>query len=259
MTLNVEQQPTVVKPESACSAPDNDQQVMDTNPELLQQTTMDTDIAVVTPKKDANPPLSSEITSVTMDTTSATESCVTSSDAIDINISQQPFNQCAKNIVASDGASIQVKCDLDKTVTESNSTVGSESDSKPDTKSTEDSSPAETIIPCASGGEVVGGPSSPISQSKAPVQSVYHIKWIRFRGQNTPVVTQNENGPCPLLAIMNVLLLRGLVKFPPIIEMVTSGQLMDYLGDCIFEHAPKVRIRIRITLFYIKFKTMNTS
>uniref|UniRef100_A0A0E9PD94 Ubiquitin carboxyl-terminal hydrolase n=1 Tax=Anguilla anguilla TaxID=7936 RepID=A0A0E9PD94_ANGAN len=25
--------------------------------------------------------------------------------------------------------------------------------------------------------------------------------------RNTPIITQNENGPCPLLAIMNVLLL----------------------------------------------------
>lgn len=38
-------------------------------------------------------------------------------------------------------------------------------------------------------------------------QSIYHIKWIRWKEENTPIITQNENGPCPLLAIMNVLLL----------------------------------------------------
>lgn len=38
-------------------------------------------------------------------------------------------------------------------------------------------------------------------------QSIYHIKWIKWREENTPIITQNENGPCPLLAIMNVLLL----------------------------------------------------
>jgi len=43
-------------------------------------------------------------------------------------------------------------------------------------------------------------------------QSIYHIKWIRWREESTPVITQNENGPCPLLAIMNVLLLAWKVR-----------------------------------------------
>lgn len=43
-------------------------------------------------------------------------------------------------------------------------------------------------------------------------QSVYHIKWIKWREENTPIITQNENGPCPLLAIMNVLLLAWKVQ-----------------------------------------------
>ncbi len=80
------------------------------------------------------------------------------------------------------------------------------------------------------------------SNDADPSSSVYHIKWIKFRGDLTPVVTQNENGPCPLLAIMNVLLLKGKVRLPPMVEMVTAGQLMEYLADCIFEHAPKVII-----------------
>lgn len=43
-------------------------------------------------------------------------------------------------------------------------------------------------------------------------QSIYHIKWIKWREENTPIITQNENGPCPLLAIMNVLLLAWKVE-----------------------------------------------
>ena len=82
--------------------------------------------------------------------------------------------------------------------------------------------------------------SSP-SSDKAPIQSVYHVKWIKFKGNTVAIITQNENGPCPLLAIMNVLLLKEKIKLPGMIEMVTSGQLMEYLGDCIFENAPKVR------------------
>ena len=81
--------------------------------------------------------------------------------------------------------------------------------------------------------------SSP-SSDKAPIQSVYHVKWIKYKGNTVAIITQNENGPCPLLAIMNVLLLKNKIKLPGMIEMVTSGQLMEYLGDCIFENAPKV-------------------
>lgn len=70
--------------------------------------------------------------------------------------------------------------------------------------------------------------------------SVYYIKWIMFNGGKVPIITQNENGPCPLLAIMNVLLLKGKIKLAPMLEMVTSEQLMAYLGECVIESMPKV-------------------
>lgn len=50
------------------------------------------------------------------------------------------------------------------------------------------------------------------SKDRAAGQSLYHIKWIKWREEITPIITQNENGPCPLLAIMNVLLLAWKVK-----------------------------------------------
>ncbi|KAH9518719.1 Ubiquitin carboxyl-terminal hydrolase MINDY-2 [Bulinus truncatus] len=75
--------------------------------------------------------------------------------------------------------------------------------------------------------------------TKSDQESVYYIKWITFGETNVPIITQNENGPCPLLAIMNVLLLKGKVKLAPMLEMVTSEQLMTYLGDCIFENMPQ--------------------
>ncbi|XP_069838354.1 ubiquitin carboxyl-terminal hydrolase MINDY-2 [Dendropsophus ebraccatus] len=77
------------------------------------------------------------------------------------------------------------------------------------------------------------------ARDRYPGQSVYHIKWVRWKEQSTPVVTQNENGPCPLLAIMNVLLLAWKVKLPPMMEIITAEQLMEYLGDYILEAKPK--------------------
>ncbi|KAM3876819.1 ubiquitin carboxyl-terminal hydrolase MINDY-2 [Diretmus argenteus] len=70
-------------------------------------------------------------------------------------------------------------------------------------------------------------------------QSIYHIKWIKWKDENTPIITQNENGPCPLLAIMNVLLLAWKVKMPPMMEIITAEQLMEYLGDYILDTKPK--------------------
>uniref|UniRef100_A0ACB8G7Q4 Uncharacterized protein n=1 Tax=Sphaerodactylus townsendi TaxID=933632 RepID=A0ACB8G7Q4_9SAUR len=36
----------------------------------------------------------------------------------------------------------------------------------------------------------------------------YCVKWINWKGERTPIITQSENGPCPLLAIMNILFLQ---------------------------------------------------
>ncbi|KAM6119447.1 ubiquitin carboxyl-terminal hydrolase MINDY-2 [Pterocles gutturalis] len=77
------------------------------------------------------------------------------------------------------------------------------------------------------------------SKERFPGQSVYHIKWVRWKEENTPVITQNENGPCPLLAIMNVLLLAWKIKLPPMMEIITAEQLMEYLGDYILDAKPK--------------------
>ena len=100
---------------------------------------------------------------------------------------------------------------------------------------------ATTVAPAAAG---TSGPSTSSSSpsDKAPLQSEYHVKWIQFKSQTVAIVTQNENGPCPLLAIINCLLLHGRIKLPAMVEMVTSGQLMEYLGDCILESTPKVKL-----------------
>ncbi|KAJ8340471.1 hypothetical protein SKAU_G00351040 [Synaphobranchus kaupii] len=77
------------------------------------------------------------------------------------------------------------------------------------------------------------------SKDRGAGQSIYHIKWMKWKEENTPIITQNENGPCPLLAIMNVLLLAWKVKMPPMMEIITAEQLMEYLGDYILDAKPK--------------------
>ncbi|KAK3102027.1 hypothetical protein FSP39_008212 [Pinctada imbricata] len=69
--------------------------------------------------------------------------------------------------------------------------------------------------------------------------NVYQVKWINFKSKEVPIITQNENGPCPLLAIMNVLLVKGKVRLTIGTEIITAEQLMTHLGECILENAPK--------------------
>ncbi|RWS28399.1 hypothetical protein B4U80_07982 [Leptotrombidium deliense] len=67
----------------------------------------------------------------------------------------------------------------------------------------------------------------------------YHLKWINWKNNKCAIITQNENGPCPLIAIINVLLLKGRIRLPSMMEMITPSQLMEYLGDTILANFPK--------------------
>ncbi|KAL9186686.1 hypothetical protein ACHAXT_005924 [Thalassiosira profunda] len=44
----------------------------------------------------------------------------------------------------------------------------------------------------------------------------YSIKTIRYQNAQTRILLQNENGPCPLLAAANALLLRGAITLDPV-------------------------------------------
>ena len=50
--------------------------------------------------------------------------------------------------------------------------------------------------------------------------------------------TQNENGPCPLIALANVLLLSHRIKIENGETIVTTSHLMDLLGSCLLEQQP---------------------
>lgn len=89
-----------------------------------------------------------------------------------------------------------------------------------------------------------GASKASASEIDEDKQSIYHVKWIKHKGAQMPVITQNENGPCPLLAIMNLLLLQAKIKLPSQAEVVTSNELMAYLADWIFEHVPKVWLQV---------------
>ncbi|XP_077600066.1 ubiquitin carboxyl-terminal hydrolase MINDY-1 [Stigmatopora nigra] len=71
------------------------------------------------------------------------------------------------------------------------------------------------------------------------VPEYYLVKWITWKGKKTPIITQSDNGPCPLLAIMNILFLRWKAKLPAQTEVVTTEELMTHLGECVLSVAPR--------------------
>jgi len=74
--------------------------------------------------------------------------------------------------------------------------------------------------------------------------SIYHVKWIGYRAadaiRRVGIVTQNENGPCPLLSIVNVLLLRGKLTLPEGCEVISAEQLLEFLGEFMISQKYKV-------------------
>ena len=54
------------------------------------------------------------------------------------------------------------------------------------------------------------------------MSEAYKLKTIDFLGRRVPIVVQNANGPCPMLALANVLLLRNQIQLSPDAPEVTQ-------------------------------------
>jgi hypothetical protein len=73
-------------------------------------------------------------------------------------------------------------------------------------------------------------------------QDHFYLKRLKWNGKTVPVLTQNENGPCPLVALCNVLLLRGDMTLSSDAELVTGEYLLSLLGDLLIRRSStKVR------------------
>eukprot|EP00276_Gloeochaete_wittrockiana_P002657 CAMPEP_0184674452 /NCGR_PEP_ID=MMETSP0308-20130426/87244_1 /TAXON_ID=38269 /ORGANISM="Gloeochaete witrockiana, Strain SAG 46.84" /LENGTH=550 /DNA_ID=CAMNT_0027122053 /DNA_START=493 /DNA_END=2145 /DNA_ORIENTATION=- len=63
----------------------------------------------------------------------------------------------------------------------------------------------------------------------------YRLKRVDFLGREVSIILQNENGPCPLLALSNVLLLRNLIRLHPDMSSVKHETLLGLVGDYVLE------------------------
>ncbi|NXB43438.1 MINY1 hydrolase, partial [Leucopsar rothschildi] len=72
-------------------------------------------------------------------------------------------------------------------------------------------------------------------------EDFYCVKWITWKGERTPVVTQSENGPCPLLAIINILLLQWKARMiPTSLLWLPPGEAAPAEGgNCILATQPR--------------------
>ena len=65
--------------------------------------------------------------------------------------------------------------------------------------------------------------------------STFRLKRISYNGRDVPVLMQNENGPCPLLGLSNVLLLRGDISIHPDVPEISFSELCARLGEFMLE------------------------
>ena len=62
--------------------------------------------------------------------------------------------------------------------------------------------------------------------------SEFKTKLVSFLGRDSLIILQNENGPCPLIAIANVLLLRNVLSIP----FKTTSITLDHLLTLVTTH-----------------------
>ncbi|KAH9325846.1 hypothetical protein KI387_006024, partial [Taxus chinensis] len=61
--------------------------------------------------------------------------------------------------------------------------------------------------------------------------AVYKTKVVQFLGRSIPIILQNDNGPCPLLAICNVLLLRNIISLSTDTTAISLQRLLSLVAE----------------------------
>lgn len=83
----------------------------------------------------------------------------------------------------------------------------------------------------------------PEMKKEVPEQEeiVYKTKVVEFCGRSTPIVLQNDNGPCPLLAICNVLLLRNNLSLSLDASEVSLQKLLSLVAERLIDSNSNVQ------------------
>ncbi|KAF9685763.1 hypothetical protein SADUNF_Sadunf03G0087800 [Salix dunnii] len=70
-----------------------------------------------------------------------------------------------------------------------------------------------------------------VKESEREKECLHKTKTIHFLGRTTPIVLQNDNGPCPLLAICNVLLLKNNLNLSADCTEVSQEKLLSLVAE----------------------------
>ncbi|KAH8957060.1 hypothetical protein BDL97_07G072900 [Sphagnum fallax] len=68
-------------------------------------------------------------------------------------------------------------------------------------------------------------------EEEQEVNIVYKTKVVQFLGRQVPIILQNDNGPCPLLAICNVLLLRNNLNVSTDLAEISLSELLSLIAE----------------------------
>nr|CAB3468986.1 unnamed protein product [Digitaria exilis] len=71
----------------------------------------------------------------------------------------------------------------------------------------------------------------PLAPPAEPFEVMHRTRAVDFLGRRTPIVYQNDNGPCPLLAICNVLLLKNVISLNPDASEVSQQKLLSLVAE----------------------------
>ncbi|XP_044477030.1 ubiquitin carboxyl-terminal hydrolase MINDY-1 isoform X2 [Mangifera indica] len=83
----------------------------------------------------------------------------------------------------------------------------------------------------------------PQQQQTVVKECMHKTKTIQFFGRTTPIILQNDNGPCPLLAICNVLLLKNDLKLSPDTGEVSQEKLLALVANRLLESNSNVNTK----------------
>ncbi|EPS62484.1 hypothetical protein M569_12306 [Genlisea aurea] len=72
---------------------------------------------------------------------------------------------------------------------------------------------------------------SPPPDSESKKEMLHRTKVVQFLGRTAPIILQNDNGPCPLLAICNVLSLKNNLNLSSDVPEISQEKLLSLVAE----------------------------
>jgi len=83
------------------------------------------------------------------------------------------------------------------------------------------------------------------------MSQLFFVKRVTFHDIQVPILCQNENGPCPLLAIANVLLLSGRTTIHEDKSALNLEELQELVAHEVLINAGQARSDVETVAFQV--------